>query len=184
MAERLREEPGAAANVFIHDGATMTQIFAVPRGPEGLRDEPYGVVASRAGNTMITSDGGQIVVFDGVGQRRVAISGNEGDGIYAYVRDDTAFAYRDSTGTLEASLKVLSLVTGDQEPAELRDYPVFDQGIFDLEGTEGGWGNEFYAAPRYRGDDVPTGIALVEAAMAEISDDQRAEIARDRIVTE
>jgi len=184
VAERLRDERGPAADVFIHDGATMTQIFSVPRDPEGLRDEPYGFVASRAGTTAITGDGGRTVVFDGKGKQRVAFSHNDNDGIIAYVREGKAIAYRDATGTIDASLKVLSLETGEQVPAEFRDYPIFDQGIFDREGTEGSRGDPFYAAPRYRADDVPTGTALVEAAMAELSDDQRAEIARDRVVTE
>jgi len=184
VAEGLREESGPAAKVFIHDGAAMTEIFSVPRDPAGLRDEPAGFVASSAGTTAITADGGRTVVFDGAGKQRLAFSHNDNDGIIAYVRDGTAIAYRDATGAIEASLKVLSLETGEQVPAEFRDYPVFDQGIFDREGAEGSWGDPFYAAPRYRGDDVPTGFALVQAAMAELSEDQRAEIARDRIVTE
>ncbi|WP_171061031.1 hypothetical protein, partial [Poseidonocella sp. HB161398] len=80
--------------------------------------------------------------------------------------------------------KVLSLETGEQVSAEFRDYPVFDQEVFDRDGGQRGWRLPPYAAPRYRAVDVPTGTALVEAAMAELSDGQRAEIARDRIATE
>ncbi|WP_138473433.1 WD40 repeat domain-containing protein, partial [Poseidonocella sp. HB161398] len=134
VAERLREEAGPAAQVFIHDGAAMTPIFSLPRDPAGLRDEPYGLVASRWGNSIITADGGRTVVFDGEGKRRVAFSSNDGDGIVAYVRDGTAIAYRDASGTIEASLKVLSLETGEQVSAEFRDYPVFDQEVFDRDG--------------------------------------------------
>jgi WD40 repeat protein len=184
VAEGLPDESGPAASVYIHNGLAMTEVFSVPRDPNGLRDEPYAVVASRWGNTMIAVDGDRYVVFDGAGGLRATFSHIDSGGHFAYVRDGTAIAYRDASGTLGSSLKVLSLETGEELPAEFRDYPVFDQDIFDRDGNVGGWSLPHYGAPRYRADDVPTGTALVDMAMAQLSDDQRAEIARDRIVTE
>ncbi|MBK0329270.1 hypothetical protein I5535_18500 [Rhodobacteraceae bacterium F11138] len=169
-----------AAEVFIHDRRALRHIFSIPRDPNWIRSEG-GAVLSRQGTAIFASDGGseRIVVFDAAGTPRLKFS--DSDGYHAFVRDGTAIAYRDPAGTLQDSLKVISLLTGERVPSEFQDYPVFDQTLFDMDGISRQGESPHLGAPRYRGQDVPTGTALIDRAMSNLSQAEQAEVRNERI---
>ncbi len=174
-----RDEPNAG-EVFIYDRQQLTHLFSVPRDPDWIRSAG-GMMANRQGTAAFAGDGGseRIVIFDGAGTPRVKFS--DSDGYHAFVRDGTAIAYRDPTGSLQDSLKVLSLLTAEHVPSEFADYPVFDQTLFDMDGESRQDHTPHLGAPRYRGEDVPTGQALIDIAISGLSDVELTELHNERI---
>ncbi|WP_157374340.1 WD40 repeat domain-containing protein [Salipiger sp. CCB-MM3] len=177
---RQREDEVNVGTVYIYDGQDLTPIFSIPRDPEWIQSEG-GMVVNRQGNAAFTRDGGseRVVIFDGKGTPRLKFS--DSDGYHAFVRDGTAIAYRNPTGSLHESLKVLSISTGEQVAAEFSDYPVLDQTLFDLDGNNRMDQSPHFGVPRYRGEDIPTGIALIEMALGSVSETELAEVQDERI---
>jgi hypothetical protein len=173
---------GPVAQLRILDGTRLIDIRTVMSDPAGLRSAPLSIAVNRAGSAMMAAEGdsldGRVVVYDGAGQLRANVTGHDGN--VQFVRDGTAIAYHDLRSPRETSLRVVSLV-GETLSPSFQDHVVFDQGIVVAAGQGGFAGAAEADAPRYRGDDVPTGRALWDMAMEEVGAEARDEIAVDRI---
>lgn len=177
------EGAGPVAEMHVFDGTRMIPVRTVMSDDAALRSAPLYTALNRQGSAMMAEEGdstdGRVVVYDGAGQVRANVTGH--DGTVQFVRDGTAIAYHDQQGGMARSLRVVSLETGEPLTPEFQDHAVFDQGIFNARGDNMTWGVMAQDAPRYRGEDLPTGRALWDTAMAEIGEAARAEVAAEAL---
>ncbi|SMD02905.1 hypothetical protein [Primorskyibacter flagellatus] len=176
---------GPVAQLYIHDGRTVTPIHEILSDPDGLRSTPVSMHASRQGSALIAEDGDssddRTVIFDGDGQVRAVATGH--DGYVHFVRDGTAIAYRDLRGDIGKSLAIHSL-TGENLTPQLEDYPVFDQFVFNESGEIKIGGAMTPGAPLFRGEGTPKGRALFDLAVSLLPEDVLTEVKARRIELE
>lgn len=173
---------GLVARIFQHDLRSATLIRDVPASDEGLRDEPLAVRVSADGRAlMLTESGGasdRRVLFDASGQATATIELHSD--LTVFVRDGKAVATHFSGGDLTSGLRVTSTSGEDLAPL-LKDYPALDQFAVISGGSSPRTLGARASSARYRGQEVPTGIALYEMARGDLTPEQIADVEAERI---
>jgi hypothetical protein len=148
----------------------------------GVSDGWLGVLASPFGPVVVLESGVEATMVDlATGD----VTGLPGGGA-RFLRRGTALGVREMRFDPVTYMPVpghdiylRSLDGRDLEP-DLRDWPVFEQFVADLEGRPlDAIGPHWPFA--YRGDDVPMGRSLYETVLSDLPEEDRAEIAAERI---
>lgn len=182
VVRRYGDDDGPLATLYVHDGQTAKPRSEIREQPGGFQRRLALIEVARDGGAALA--GGldveqHVAVIDDTGRILVVIK--DSDGVLQFVREGTAVAYFNPRADgVEDALKLISL-NGQELPPEFSDYVTFGQNLYGESGELISWHAPPQGAPLYRGDDIPTGAALVEMAEKRLSADLLKAVSVERV---